>query len=265
MGPVSYKSAVWGLHQLLATYALCNPHAAFAVESPDGSMGAIDLPATDPGWLAQKWSPTAPTSPHWYTDDQFRGLIAAYLSKDRQTGRVRTVRELVAEFAGLSGTAKQRAIAEATGLGRARLDDLLDGDGVARTAAGALLAAMRRESRPIKPEALGALGPAHIRARLGSFNVVPESVEYKKATGSREGRPFVLETAFGVLTGEYEALGRTVLAGINWSPALGVPFQQLNALVGAQRIDRDDPVVLFVHLAQPGVQFTDRGKGQADV
>ena len=68
-----------------------------------------------------------------------------------------------------------------------------------------------------------------------------------------------------MLTGGYERLGRTVLAGINWSPALSVPFPGMNGLLGAQRIDASDPVVVVAHLAQPGVQFTDRGKGQADV
>ena len=43
-------------------------------------------------------------------------LIAAYLTHDAERGRERTVREFVAEFRGLSGTAKQKAVLEATGL-----------------------------------------------------------------------------------------------------------------------------------------------------
>jgi hypothetical protein len=267
-GPVtasSYKSTMLGLHQLLATYALCNPHATLALTSTDGGLPGTRMVASDPSW--RKWSPSAPTSPHWYTEEQFRGLIAAYLTKDRQTGRVRPVREFVAEFAGLSGSAKQKAVAEATGLGRARLDELVADDGrdVSGEKVARLLRAMRGESRAVTPAALGVLGEGHIASRLGAFAVDPGSVRYKKVAGEDRGRPFVLETAFGVLTGKKEDLGRTVLAGINWSPALGVPFQRMNALLGAQRVDPHDPVVLFAHLAQPGVQFTDRGKGQADV
>ena len=43
-------------------------------------------------------------------------------------GRDRTVRELVAEFRGLSGSAKQKAVLEATGLSRAPLSQLVNGD-----------------------------------------------------------------------------------------------------------------------------------------
>ena len=56
-----------------------------------------------------------PTSPHWYTAAHLERLIAAYVAHDADRGRMRTVREFVAEFRGLSGTAKQKAVLGATG------------------------------------------------------------------------------------------------------------------------------------------------------
>jgi DNA topoisomerase VI subunit B len=262
-----YKSfGVAGVTTLLRAYALCNPHAAFVLEGPGDR--AWSAAATDAGW--KKWLPKEPTSPHWYSADQLRALIAAYVTKDRETGRVRTVRELVAEFAGLSGSAKQKAIAEATGLGRARLTDLLEPGGadVALAPVEGLLAAMRNASRPVKPAALGVIGEAHLTGRLTTdYGVVPGSVKYKKVLGDQGGRPFVLEVAFGMLTDALtrQQFGRTVVAGINWAPALELPFEQLPFLLGHARADAADPVVVVAHLALPGVAFTDRGKGRADV
>ena len=262
LAPGSYKTAgVDGLRDAMDAYALFNPHATFTL---DTGSGPTVWPATDPGW--KKWLPSAPTSPHWYDTDQLRGLIAAYLAKDRQTGRVRTVRELVAEFSGLSGSAKQKAIAEEVGLGRARLDDLIDGGDVALAKVEALLGAMRRASRPIKPAALGVLGEAHLTERLvASYGVARESIKYKKVLDEERGRPLVLEVAFGVLTEDYAGCGRSIVAGINWAPALELPFQRMPFLLGQQRADPHDPITVIAHLAKPGVTFTDRGKGRADV
>ena len=64
-------------------------------------------------------------SPHWYTPDQLLNLITAYLAGER-AGRspAKTVREFIAEFRGLAGTAKQKAVAADAGLTGAWLHDL---------------------------------------------------------------------------------------------------------------------------------------------
>jgi len=72
--------------------------------------------ATNPAW--QMWKPSDPTSAHWYKPEHFERLIAAYIVHDQDNGRVRTVRELITEFRGLSGTAKQKAVLNANGLSR---------------------------------------------------------------------------------------------------------------------------------------------------
>ena len=70
--------------------------------------------ASDPAW--SKWKPSDPTSPHWYTAAHFERLVAGYIAHDTDRGRMHTVRELVAKFRGLHGTAKQKAILGSTGL-----------------------------------------------------------------------------------------------------------------------------------------------------
>ena len=70
------------------------------------------------------------------------------------------------QFNGLSSPVRQKAVTEATGLQRARLDDLAPDGDLDITRVGALLAAMKHESRAIKPAALGVLGKEHLTCLL---------------------------------------------------------------------------------------------------
>lgn len=247
-----------GVRELLLDYAAFNPHASFAWQA-DGRSGTIA--ATDPGW--SKWRPADPTSPHWYSAERLRDLIAAYLTAERQQeAKARTVREFVAEFRGLSGTAKQKAVTTSLGLTGAHLHDLLDGDDVALEQVAALLAAMQRESRPPKPAALGILGREHLTQHMVAFrHVEADSVRYKKVEGESGGLPFVLEVALGIYSEGYADCGRDVAVGLNWSATLQPPIRELLGLLGEQRLDAHDPLVILVHLACPLMQFADRGKG----
>ena len=49
--------------------------------------------------------PRNPTSPHWYDEARLQRYLAAHVARDRDLGQRRTVREFIAEFRGLSGTA----------------------------------------------------------------------------------------------------------------------------------------------------------------
>jgi hypothetical protein len=88
-----YKPA----QELVATYAAFNPHATFQLKLQEATL---DYPATTPCW--QKWFPSQKTSPLWYELDHFTALIAAYVNRERATGRQgKTIREFVSEFDGL--------------------------------------------------------------------------------------------------------------------------------------------------------------------
>jgi DNA topoisomerase VI subunit B len=189
-------------------------------------------------------------------------LIAAYLTDERRVGRARTVREFVAEFRGLSSSAKQKAVTTSAGLSGAYLHDLVEDGDVALACVNRLLTAMQRESREVKAEALGVLGETHVATYLSThYQVEPMSLKYRKLVGVTEGLPFVLEVAYGWYATETAArAGRRSLIGINWTPALKPPFVELPALLGDARVDSFDPVIVLVHLAMPRVEFTDRGK-----
>jgi DNA topoisomerase VI subunit B len=239
---------------LVGDYATLNPHSTFVLRDDDA---LLELAAAAPAW--EKWTPGTPTCPHWYSPGRLRSLIAAYLAEERAGARGRTVREFVAEFAGLAGTSKQKAVAQAARLAGCYLRDLVRGGDVDAEAVGLLLRAMQEQARPIKPIRLGVLGEAHLSARLVQGRAAdPEAIWYKRSIGTADGLPFVLEVALGVKGGGEE---REVVVGLNWSPALGVPFRSLDVLLGEMRVDETDPLVLLVHLTCPRLEFTDHGKG----
>jgi DNA topoisomerase VI subunit B len=244
--------------QIARDFTVLNPHLTLTT-SWFGER--CETAATEPEW--GKWRPSYPTSPHWYGPDNLERLAAANIAFDADHGRERTVREFVAEFRGLSGTAKQKAVLEAAGLQRARLRDLWD---ARPDAMGRLLAAMQAHSRPVKPADLGVIGREHLSRRLEAMGCVMESFTYRKAEGVDDGVPWVLEVAFGWL-GEGAEPARQFVAGVNWSPGIVNPFRQLgrygrslDTVLEQQRCGHWEPVVLVLHLACARVEYTDRGK-----
>jgi DNA topoisomerase VI subunit B len=109
--------------QFAEDYAWLNPHLTMSV---DWCGEKVSAAATDPAWV--KWKPSDPTSPHWYNTQHLERLIAGYISNGREI----TVRELISEFRGLSGTAKQKAVLEATGLAREPITCMVSGSDLNR-------------------------------------------------------------------------------------------------------------------------------------
>lgn len=246
--------------QITDAYAFLNPHVTLTT---DWFGERRRVKATTRGW--PKWRPSDPTSPHWYTPEHLARLISAYLAHDADAGHERTVRELVAEFRGLSGTAKQRKVLAATGLGRAPLTALARGQDLDHDRIALLLAAMRAESKPVPPERLGVIGRAHVATRFEALACEMETFKYTCKRGTTGGLPWVVETAFAWRPKEEG--GRRFIVGVNWSPGLLNPFrslgrvgQSLDAVLEQQRAGRDEPVVLLIHVACPRVDYADRGK-----
>jgi DNA topoisomerase VI subunit B len=202
--------------QIASQYAWLNPHLSIAVDW-FGERWAET--ATDPTW--SKWKPSDPTSPHWYTAQHFERLVAGYIAHDTERGRMRTVRELLAEFRGLHGTAKQKAILGSTGLARAPLTALANGRDLDHAVVTRLLEAMKISSRPVKPRLLGSIGRAHFAARFAAAGCEMESFDYRRAMDTTEGVPWIVETAFGWCP---SADTRRLVCGVNWSPGIINPF-----------------------------------------
>ena len=248
----------WSASELIETYAAFNPHATFR-------LNGKAYERTDPDW--KKWHPDEATSPHWYTPQTLRDLIAAYVAEERRRDeKVKTVRAFVSEFRGLSSTIKQKEItASWSGV---YLQDLVKDDDIDMTVVEKLLADMKAATKPAKPAVLGIIGKGHMtRWLIKHGRAAEKSIKYQRtmSTDETNDMPYVIEVAFGVQeeNGDKER-GRILRTGMNWSPALGDPIPTLNNIIQEMRIDRHDPVSLVVHLARPRFEFVDRAKTRVD-
>jgi DNA topoisomerase VI subunit B len=247
--------------QIVEDFAWLNPHLSLELEWFGERV--LTVRATNPAW--RKWKPSDPTSAHWYRPSDLERLIAAYIAHDQGNGRVRTVRELITEFRGLSGSVKQKAVLNATGLSREPLTAFIADSGDLDSAkVRGLLRAMQAHSRPVKPQDLGIIGEEHFKQRFTAAGCEMESFAYQKIM-ENDGQPAVMELAFGWCP---EGDGRLLVTGVNWSAAIINPFRQLggpngrslDTILTSQRVAEGEPVIMVAHLAQPRVQYTDRGK-----
>ncbi len=247
--------------QITDNFAWLNPHLTLTANLFGDEY--LDK-ATDPAW--SKWKPSDPAPAHWYRPKQLARLIGAYLAHDQDHGRIRTVREFVAEFRGLSSTAKQKAVLEATCLSREPLSVFVNGSAIDMVKVEWLLTVMQAHSKPVKPQDLGVIGEEHFSRRFANADADMETFVYRKVLEISGGLPVVIETAFGYCPDRKDDdVGRDLITGINWSPALVNPFRQLgysslDSLLASQRASVDEPVILVLHVAQPGIQYLDRGK-----
>jgi DNA topoisomerase VI subunit B len=249
--------------QFAEAFTFLNPHLTLTV---DWCGDRRTIAATAPAW--RKWKPSDPTSAHWYRVEDLERLIAAYIVHDQNHRTDRFVRDFVGEFRGLSGTAKQGRILQATGLTRMKLSALANGDGFDRDVVAALLTAMQENSKPVKPRALGVIGRDHLWHRFEEVGCEMASFQYKLMMMFDEDElPMVLETAFA-WRGDSCPDERRLIAGVNWSPGIDNPFRTLgdsygdglSALLTELRVGEEEPVIFFLHYASPRVQYTDRGK-----
>ncbi len=247
--------------QIADDYTWLNPHLTLTV---DWRGKRHRVAATAAAW--PKWVPSNPTSPYWYGEEHFARLVAGYIAHDADCGQDRTVRELVAEFRGLTGSAKQKRVLEVTGLTRTNLSSLANCNGLRTDLVCRLLSAMKEQTKPVKPPALGIIGQDHFRQRFEVVGCERDSFQYSKSQGfTDDGLPWLIEMAFGWIP--KDGARRRLVTGVNWSPGILNPFRQLGRFGGScdtilanQRIDQDDPVILVMHVACPRVEYTDRGK-----
>ena len=245
---------------LIEGFAVFNPHATITLDW----FGTDRIwKATDPKW--EKWKPNKPTSAHWYKLPHLERLIGAYITHDRDAEMDRLVSDLIGEFDGLSGSQKRSKVLDDAGLKRVRLSEFVLGDRLDSQRIKRLLESMQKHTRPIKPKRLGIIGEEHLRQRLLAMGVQPESFRYSIKL-SKDGVPWVLESAFGWLGDESED-ARKIFAGANWSAAINNPFRHfgqtgegLEAVLSDQRVGSHEPIVFCLHLADPRVEYTDRGK-----
>ena len=81
--------------ELVEAYFWLNPH--LTLRGIFFGREFVNVAATKPDW--DKWRPRDPTSAHWYDDARLQRYLAAHVSRDRDLGQSRTVREFLGEFA----------------------------------------------------------------------------------------------------------------------------------------------------------------------
>lgn len=253
----SYNPPLITPAELVSHYALFNPHATF-------HFGDKIYAATLPAW--SKWRTDFPTSAHWYNEFQLRDLIAAYILVGRHDrSKAKTVREFVTEFRGLAGSAKGAAVTK--GFKGVYLHDLAKDNDIDMDALTTLLTAMKKNSFPVKGYQLGLIGEDHLKAWAEvNVVVVPTSWQYFKRQGidDKDGLPFVVEIVFA-LKADTEKGRRSVITGMNWTPSIGTPCEEISEVIGTQRVGENKPVLQIIHMVKPKFPFTDRGKTRLEL
>jgi DNA topoisomerase VI subunit B len=264
-------------HRWARAFALLNPHAGISVKSRgfglDRDVAHGDerdaaeqadfyqaLVAFPDAW--RKWSPSDPTSPHWYTPATLQTLLYGLPSET-------LLRDFVRQFAGLTGSAKAKVVLDQFS-GRKRLADVREDEAAIRR----LLNAMQHAARPVPPKALGLIGETAIRRRFAEcFGLAPDRFWYAKALDTEsDGAPFAVEVAIA----QTERLGG-VIHGLNFAPTFSDPFA--DTWLSAGKIDRGVnisgflhaahlvtpdavPATALVHVVSPGLATLDRGKSR---
>ena len=151
---------------------------------------------TSPDWT--RWRPSAPTSAHWYNAETLQRLIGAEVAYAEDHGLPqRPVRDFIADFRGLSSTAKTKAICD--GL---EPQPPLPGRRGDRSGAGRRFAGRHEGGRaPGEAE-----GPRNHRPRASSQRFIAagaqeDSFDYQMNAFEHDGLPYVVEVAFAYAPG----------------------------------------------------------------
>ena len=246
------------LRTLVTGFAVFNPHASIRLNW----FGEVtEYAATDGAF--DKWKPCQPTSPHWYEQRHIERLIGAYITHDNAAGNDRLVSEFIAEFDGLSGSLKRSRVLDSCALKRVHLSALATEGNFDRARIAELLAAMKANTKPVRPKRLGVIGEQHFRQRFESMGCNPKSIRYRRKMPKR-GMPYVVEMAFAMRDDDQR---RIIMTGANWSSAIRNPFRSfgstgegLETVLAELRAGGQEPILLAIHLAHPRVEYTDRGK-----
>ena len=251
------------LLELAEAYTWLNPHLSLRLTW--NSEVKIDAKASNPNW--KRWSPSWPTSSHWYDEGRLRRYMSAHIA---HRGNI-TVREFVSELRGMSSTAKQKQILAEIGASHRSLHDFFGLKKANTENIAKLLASLKKHTKPVRAAELGIIGKAHLYARMEQAGGDPRTFKYERRLGETDGVPRVIEFAFGV---HRDGLGnsrthtwRKEVTGVNCSPAINNPFRQfgrsgegLDAVLMNVRANTSEPVIVVLHLACPRVAYTDRGK-----
>jgi DNA topoisomerase VI subunit B len=242
--------------------ALVNPHAAITATDhaySDIHGDTIFYKPSDKAW--SKWTPSAPSSPHWYDQSAFAALVASYIRETSRSGVDKPLGGFITEFDGLSGSAKQKAIRTVTA-GVTHLSDLDGRDDVI----AALHEAMLHHAKPTPPGRLGPVGGDHYQRLLDERYGVSR-FWYKRADHTIGGVPWIVEVAVADT-----AKPGHIWFACNHAPAFGDPLGRAHLSAGdvnvfgaasflaVADVDNLSHRAAVVHIICAATQFVDKGK-----
>jgi len=259
--------------QILWDYHLFNPHLSLTVKTnllegqhfDEAKPLEVKYNATNPEW--RKWRPNEFTSPLWYSTDDLKKLILSHVALAQDGGRDLTLREFVAQFRGLTSTAKQKEVTSLLPKIKHLSDFVTNGDANTNLI-GELLLHMRSLTKPVPPDKLGVIGEEH-------FKKVSEAktVKYAKKMGSNNDIPYIVEVAY---IPDDSLDGVKFHFGLNFAPASSDPLQDyrlahetrketfegqgIKGLCSQYKVRAYDKVHVVCHIAYPRLRFKDRGK-----
>jgi len=274
--PRSFNQADFYLHRWGRAFSLFNPHSKVRIWKNEKSsnlaqtrqrkIGKLYTPTVEYPKNWGKPSPTDPTSPWWYDQSAFARLVSAHVAKAKQGGEDKPFRTFLSEFAGMTGSAKLKAICDEF----PTIRTLADFDGQ-EEAVRALLPALKGQTKPPSAATLGEIGEHHFRQRFDEWFGV-KRYWYKKVPVNVIGASFVVEAAVA----EVQKPAAGISFGCNFSPTFDDPFagiflQTLDKVVtGLEalfanlhvRFNRDERryYACAFHLISPALEFLDKGK-----
>jgi hypothetical protein len=216
-----------------------------------------------PDW--QKWTPHEPTSPYWYSLENFRKLITAHIALSRDGGPDLTIREFIKQFRGLSSTQRQKFITDSIPDVRRLSNLVVNEHELDMSTISHLLSLLQQETKPVPPEMLGVIGETHFQ-RFFNDPIKYHCIKHKGEV------PFIVEAAFGY--NEQLDIARFSF-GLNFSPAFSDPFDNVGLSDGKGKRDwgihgfarcfelkYEDKARLIVHVTHPCLTFNDKSKAR---
>ena len=263
--------------ELLRQFIFVNPHLTLQF-TVDGKT-VIRCNATNPNWT--KYRACDATSAHWYSLEQFERYASALIDRDQEfrkrhpriTREKITVRDFIAQFRGMSATDKQKQILRELGATHKSLHRFFGSETyVDHQCMQKLLRLVQKQTRPVRPELLGAIGEEHLRRLSLDLGGELKSFKYFISPGhDAKGLPYVVEIAtcaFKEWVAGKDAPSRELITGVNFSATLENPFSTFRGMEGMEEIltelraGKYAPVIVCVHYASPHIEYLDRGKSR---
>jgi hypothetical protein len=261
---------------LARQYSMCNPHARFVWTVEMGDVSWTQEYAGESHWCG-KFKGVAPVE--WYSPTTFRELLSAlYRERYAESEDGGLPVDVVCEcFAGFQVSKESPEAGPLIDRVVAAVGKRLLGGLDIQELSSRLYKSLWTNSSAVNPPCLGSIGRSQVEAALADAFPIDGQVMYESVSnevGGADG-PFVIEAAAARLRDGK----RKIWTAINFTPTYGDPFLSrrliarampekvmigLRDILDAYGFTDDTPVLFFLHLISPGVEYDESSKTQID-